>query len=143
MKIGKFWKWMYPTPTIWNSFKLLRTFFDKWLKWRSYSPFAYMLMCNFTTIDGRLVNSIVFCRKFINELRLYTFNIQFYIYDNLIFSFLLWKKLHLYFVTLLLPVSIYLFSMQITCSATVRWDRCEILRDSLCPKEFVRYQRIQ
>ena len=46
----------------------------------------------FTPLDGRLVNSIVFCRKFINELRLYTFNIQFYIYENLNFSFLLWKN---------------------------------------------------
>ena len=43
--------------------------------------------------------------KFMNTLPLYTFNIQF-MYDNLNFSFLLWNKLHLYFVTFLLPFSI-------------------------------------
>ena len=30
---------------------------------RSYSPFAFMLFCNLTPLDGRFVNVIVFCRK--------------------------------------------------------------------------------
>ena len=44
--------------------------------------------------------------NFVNTLPLYIFNIQF-MYDNLNFSFLLWNKLHLYFVTFLLLASIY------------------------------------
>ena len=43
--------------------------------------------------------------NFVNTSPLYTFNIQF-MYDNLNFSFLLWNKLYLYFVTFLLRVSI-------------------------------------
>ena len=66
-----------------------------------------MLFCNLTPLDGRFVKAIVFWRKseFVNTLPLYTFNIQF-MYDNLNFSFLLWSKLHLYFVTFLLLASI-------------------------------------
>ena len=45
--------------------------------------------------------------KFVNKLPLYTFNSQF-MYNNLNFSFLLWNKLHVYFVTFLLSISIYL-----------------------------------
>ena len=55
-----------------------------------------------------------------NKLPLYTFNIQF-MYDNLIFfRFLLWNKLHQYFLTFLLPVSIYIAHMSTTskCSTT-------------------------
>ena len=40
-----------------------------------------------------------------NKLPLYIFNNRFK-YENLKFSFLLWNKLHLYFVTFILPVSI-------------------------------------
>ena len=44
--------------------------------------------------------------NFVYTLPFYKFNIQF-MYDNLNVSFLLWNKLHLYFVTFLLPVSIW------------------------------------
>ena len=43
--------------------------------------------------------------NFVNKLPPYTFNIQL-MFDNFNFSFLLWNKLHLYFVTFLLSVSI-------------------------------------
>ena len=109
MKFSIFSKWMYRTSIIRNLFNKSRAFFHKWLKWRSYSPFAYMLFCNLTPLDTIVVNAIVFFARnpnFVNKLPLYTFNIQFK-YDNLNFSFLLWNKLHLYFVAFLLPVSIY------------------------------------
>ena len=91
-----------------NLFNSSRAFFHKCLKWRSYSPFAFMLFCNLTPLHGSFVNAIVFCRKseFCEYIISYTHNIQF-MYDSLNFSFLLWNKLHLYFVTFLLPVSIY------------------------------------
>ena len=78
-------------------------------KMKELFPLAYMLFCDnyLTLLDGSFVNAIVFYRKseFVNKLPLYTFNIQF-MYDNLNFSFLLCNKLHLYFVTFLLTVSI-------------------------------------
>ena len=91
-----------------NLFNLSRAFFNKWLKWRSFSPFDFMLFCNLTPLGGRFINAIVFVgnSNFVNKLPLYTFNIQF-MYDNLNSSVSLWNKLHLYFVTFLLSVSIY------------------------------------
>ena len=107
MKFSIFSKRMCRTQIIRN---WLRAFFHKWLRWRSYTIIAFMSFCNLTPLDGRFVNGIAFARspKFVNTLPLYTFNIQF-MNDNLDFSFLLWNKLHLYFVTFLLPVSLYPF----------------------------------
>ena len=54
---------MYRTYIIRNLFNSPRAFFHKWLKWRSYSSFAFMSFCNLTPFDGRIVNGIVFFRK--------------------------------------------------------------------------------
>ena len=86
----------------------MRAFFHKWLKWRSYSR---LLTCYFVywpyLIDvGPMPLSFAGNTNFANKLRIYIFNIEF-MYDNLNFSFLLWRKLHLHFETFLLPVSIY------------------------------------
>ena len=56
--------------------------------------------------NGVKIQSYTGNPNFVNTLPLYTINIQF-MYENLNFSFLLWNKLHLNFVTFLLPVSIY------------------------------------
>ena len=56
-------------------------------------------------VDSSMSLSFAGNPNFVNTLTLYTFNIQF-MCDNLNFSFLLRNKLHLYFVTFLLPVSI-------------------------------------
>ena len=120
MKLSIFSKLVYRTSIIQNLINSLRAFYNKWLKWRSYSPFAYMLFCNLTQTWWKFrqchclfaENPIRQChclfaenQNFVNKLPLYTFNIQI-MYDNLNFSFLLWNKLHLYFVTFLLTVSI-------------------------------------
>ena len=98
---------MYSTEIIRNLFKSSKAFIHKWLKWRSYSPFAFMLFCNLTPLDGRFVNAIVFCQK--SEFCEYitSLHIQRSIYVRQFeFTFLLWNKLHLYFVTFLLLASI-------------------------------------
>ena len=63
MKFSLFSKWMYRTWIIRNLFNSSRAVCHKWLKWRSYSPFTFMLFCNLTPLDGRFVNANVFCRK--------------------------------------------------------------------------------
>ena len=109
MKFSIFSKWMYRTSTIRNVFNSLRVFFHTWQKWRSYSPFNYVLFCNLTPLDGRFVNVIVFCRK--SEFREYIISLHIqqsiYVHQVEFFRFIIWNKLHLYFVTFLLSVSIY------------------------------------
>ena len=107
MKFSIFSKWMYRASITRNLFNSSRAFFHKWLKWRGYSPFAYMFFV--ILLHLMIVSSMPLCfagnPNFVNKLPLYAFNIQF-MYEDLNFSFLLWNKLHLYFVTFLLPVSI-------------------------------------
>ena len=107
---------MYRTSTIWNLFNSLRAFFSKWLKWRSYSPFAKCYFVNWPhlTDEGSFARN----SNFENKLRLYTFNIQ-CMYENVNFSFLLWNKLYLYFVTFLLRASICSCKMVECCLQSV------------------------
>ena len=63
VNISTLTKWMYRISTIWNLLNSLRTFFHKWLKWRRYSPFAYMLFCKLTPLDLWRVHTIVFYQK--------------------------------------------------------------------------------
>ena len=69
---------------------MLRDFFPKWLKWRSYSPFADMLFVNLLHLMDVWSKPLSLSGNpnFVNKLHLYTFNIQF-MYKNLNFSFLL------------------------------------------------------
>ena len=79
-----------------------------------------MLICNLTPLDGRFVNAIVFYRKseFLWIHYLFTHSTFNLCKTIRIYSFYYKTKLHLYFVTFLLPFSIFQYVTQ--CSTLTR-----------------------
>ena len=89
-----------------------------------------MLLCKLIPPDWWRVLAISFVgnSNFENKLRLYTFKFQF-MYENVNFSFLLWNKLYLYFVTFLLRACIFnkFLTTEFKCpkfKVTSLWGSC-------------------
>ena len=91
LDISTLTKWMYRNSTIWNLLDSLRAFFHKWLKWRRYSPFAYMLLCKLTPPDLCRVHTIVFYRKSEFCIWITSLHIQHWIYVQEFFVYTMKK----------------------------------------------------